>query len=65
MNCLLRRVGFYLETNITSNTNVLPVIDIPKNLYRQKGTKYWYLKNYHITCYVMILRLSQIMLFEG
>lgn len=44
MNFLQRRVGFYLEKNITSNTNVLPVVGIPKNLYGQKGTKYWYLK---------------------
>lgn len=44
MNFLQRRVGFYLEMNITSNTNVLPVVGIPKNLYGQKGTKYWYLK---------------------
>lgn len=44
VNFLQRRVGFYLEMNITSNTNVLPVVGIPKNLYGQKGTKYWYLK---------------------
>lgn len=51
MNCLQRRVGFYLEMNITSNTNVLPVVGIPKNLYGQKGTKYWYLKT--ITLHVV------------